>query len=539
MKLTNSLSFSRIRRVLPAALLALTLLAPGTAAAEPAQLIVHEGVVVKFGPGAGLKVRDALRSAPGVVFTSRADDSAGGQTLPQAGTPAPGDWQGLLLEAAARPDAVAINGAHIRYAGSGNAAALGFGTHDYRFDSLSIVDSVVGLCATQGGKARLNGLRLLRNGIAVQAGEGAIPSLAGSEIAQNADYGAQNLSPANVIDARNNWWGDASGPLDAANNPAGRGDRVSAGIDYGQFRTTAPLAACGVRPANGYIAHSRTVGLLLTCPHAAEYRLSENNTFADAVFAPLASPVDFTLSAGAGNKTVYAQFKAANGETVVVALPQPLAYAPLGPVVDIVTPPENATLSANTTVGATASDPAGIARIDFYIDDQFIGSAAQAPYQTLWLLGATADGSHTLKAVATSTQQLTGEARRTVTVAKGGGDFTGPDIALQFNGAALIDGATLTQTGQLALAASDPSGIVSASVGFDSGPASPRSTSAAPPASRKPCRSPSTASPPARTPSSSPPKTGKATKARGASTSPWRSPPPLRRASPPPPAAAR
>ena len=82
------------RRLAGAALAAACLAAPwpGHAQADAtASLSVAEGVIVKFGAGAGLRVRGQLSTAAGVMFTSQADDQAGGQTGAAPGQPQPGD----------------------------------------------------------------------------------------------------------------------------------------------------------------------------------------------------------------------------------------------------------------------------------------------------------------------------------------------------------------------------------------------------------------------------------------------------------------
>ena len=66
-----------------------------------ADLTLEDGVVVKFGPGAQLVVRDKLVAGKGVVMTSQKDDSALGLLGPAPQAPAPGDWLGLRLEKSA------------------------------------------------------------------------------------------------------------------------------------------------------------------------------------------------------------------------------------------------------------------------------------------------------------------------------------------------------------------------------------------------------------------------------------------------------
>ena len=52
-----------------------------------------------------------------------------------------------------------------------------------------------------------------------------------NNIVGNTEYGVQN-SDTDIFDAINNWWGDASGPYHATNNPSGAGDAVSDNVNF-------------------------------------------------------------------------------------------------------------------------------------------------------------------------------------------------------------------------------------------------------------------------------------------------------------------
>jgi len=56
-------------------------------------------------------------------------------------------------------------------------------------------------------------------------------TISNNNISGNTEYGMNNGS-GEVIDAENNWWGDASGPYHATTNSAGTGDVVSDKVDY-------------------------------------------------------------------------------------------------------------------------------------------------------------------------------------------------------------------------------------------------------------------------------------------------------------------
>jgi hypothetical protein len=106
--------------------------------------------------------------------------------------------------------------------------------------------------------------------------------------------GVNNTTPATIVDARQAWWGDASGPRHPTANPAGLGNAVSDGVLFAPWRAspftgTAPAGQLQVQvsgPANvspgqaaDYaIAYSNSTTqtvenavLVLALPHTAEY----------------------------------------------------------------------------------------------------------------------------------------------------------------------------------------------------------------------------------------------------------------------------
>ena len=53
-----------------------------------------------------------------------------------------------------------------------------------------------------------------------------------NNITDNLTYGLENADATQIVDAENNWWGDATGPKHATTNPCGGGDEVSDNVDY-------------------------------------------------------------------------------------------------------------------------------------------------------------------------------------------------------------------------------------------------------------------------------------------------------------------
>jgi len=61
-----------------------------------------------------------------------------------------------------------------------------------------------------------------------------------SEIYGNTSGGLNNGTPTQVIDARNNWWGDPTGPNHLEQNPNGQGQSVSDGVLFNPWLIVPP-----------------------------------------------------------------------------------------------------------------------------------------------------------------------------------------------------------------------------------------------------------------------------------------------------------
>jgi uncharacterized protein (DUF362 family) len=70
------------------------------------------------------------------------------------------------------------------------------------------------------------------------------------------------------------------------------------------------------------------------------------------------------------------------------------------PTVQITYPPEGETVSGVVNIQATASDNVSVARIEFYLDDVYLGLTADAPYRLALDTTQYSNGPHTLKAIA-------------------------------------------------------------------------------------------------------------------------------------------
>jgi hypothetical protein len=415
-----------------------------------------------------MTVRDSLFTGKNVVFTSQKDDTAGGQTNPSAQTAAPGDWRGLRIDPFAVPANVLIDRLMLRYAGGGGGAALEVAANAYDLRALFVASSLVGVRVTDGGTALFSGLSLVGNQVGMEVDRSATPHVAGSDIHGNTLFGINNKTPASVVVATGTWWGAASGPNDPIGNPGGAGDKVSTGVDYGAFLNAAPLIDCTAAPANGKFTTSvPDVQLAISCRNATQYRASEDPAFTGASFQAMASPVVFTLSGAPGAHSVYVQFRGAAGATVDAALAQPIVYTPNAPSITLDLPAEGAVIAANITISATATDAAGISKVEFFVDGALLATVTIPPFSTPWNIASVANGPHVIKAVATNVLSQTAQDTHNVTVAKPG-DSTGPTISnVKLAGAALNSGDTVTASGTLTFDVADPSGVQSAQVKLD------------------------------------------------------------------------
>lgn len=430
--------------------------------ASSASLEVDEGVVVKFGSGASLVVRDRLVTGPGLVLTSLRDDAVGGQagTTPQ--TAAPGDWRGLRLEKSSGgfgtsswPDV------WIRFAGSGDGYGLIVRALSPELPGLRIDDSLSGLLVTSGGKPTVTGSGFLRNGIAVDAKGDSQPRLDGAFFQSNSTQAVLNRSPGSPVSARESWWGDSTGPAAPAGNPSGRGDAVSSGVDFGAFLTAPAVTRPFVRlAAPAAVFEQRDLSVDLGAIGAAEYRVGEAAGI-DAkpyqAFPIGRATATVTVSDVDGEKSLIAQFRNAAGGSGSAALT--LLYDVSPPVVVVTSPAEGATVGGTVDVQVNATDGSGIARVDFYLDNQLQFTDTAEPFVYRWDTTNVVIGAHFWRVVAVDKAGRQAEVIRNLVV-QPVADVEGPTVTdLRLDGQPLVAGASVARDGVLQFLATDRSGV--------------------------------------------------------------------------------
>jgi len=182
-----------------------------------ATLALEPAVVVKFDSGGGLFVHGSINAVgtqlKPIIFTSIKDDSVAGDTNgDNKGTlPNRGDWL------------------HVRFYDN----SQGYLEHvkvTYGGTTKSIVGSGANIY-NNGGEVMISYAEIAYGGMQGVSHDRAIgfTTIGNSNIHGNPIQGVKNSTQIQ-LDARNNYWGDASGPFHWQLNPNGQGDEVSANV---------------------------------------------------------------------------------------------------------------------------------------------------------------------------------------------------------------------------------------------------------------------------------------------------------------------
>ncbi len=207
--------------------------------ATAATLTIDPGVIIKFNANTGLQVGNGsprgVLSAVGTAVTKILFTTS-------SPTPAPGSWTGITFSGAGAGASVLEN-AIIEYAGYGtnyfnaNIALLSSGPAVRKTISQNSAGSgifvqnatmtpLISSCTVTGNKWGVYSLN-------------SNPIVSDTIITGNTTAGVTNANSATTVDARNSWWGSATGPTHPG-NPGGTGNVVSDYVLYSPWLTQQP-----------------------------------------------------------------------------------------------------------------------------------------------------------------------------------------------------------------------------------------------------------------------------------------------------------
>ncbi|MBP9853775.1 MAG: hypothetical protein KBD53_02775 [Candidatus Omnitrophica bacterium] len=173
-------------------------------------LIIEPGVVIKFGPNAGIQLGDQVqfgalvaRGTPSqpIIFTSNLEN------------PVPGSWGSIYAYRLNSSDAQ-LDNVIIEYGGNSSQNAV----CTFRGMPSTFTNSTI----------RYN----LKKGVQKLSIGGAPGLLSGNNFSDNITGGFENNHPW-LAHAENNWWGDASGP---SGNGPGSGQSVTGNVEFEPWR---------------------------------------------------------------------------------------------------------------------------------------------------------------------------------------------------------------------------------------------------------------------------------------------------------------
>jgi hypothetical protein len=342
---------------------------------------IPAGTTVRFAPGKALTVQQGALVANGtaldpITFTS-ANDQPG--LSPNAG-----DWKGILLGSAS-------GNSSLRHVFVKFGAGLVVSNCAPAVDAFTALYNIpAGLTITNGASLNSTNMLLAYNGIgARQLGSGGL-TIRGS-VLKNNETNALALGGA-AMNAQGNWWGSSvTADIDATIR--GTVDRVS-------FLVSEPLLTPAIGTSNNVSqVGSPIVNLRLACRTADTMRLSEDSSFFAVFFTPFTNAALFALSAGGGEKTIFAQFRSITGQTSApVALT--INYITAGPAISGFNLTEGQVLTRPVRVSADAAAPLGMASMEFYVDNLGLSTNFGGAFSYWWDIRGFSVGTHRVRVIA-------------------------------------------------------------------------------------------------------------------------------------------
>jgi RHS repeat-associated protein len=169
-------------------------------------IVVNEGTTLTITPGTELRLPPSgyLDVYAGGTLLAEGSPSRPITLTVNLPQPAAGDWYYLQLWGTAR-----LSYCDLAYAGHNNYAAVQLFSSDVQLRHCRIHDNTADALYVENSQ----------------------PTLAYNQLYSNT-FGLRNATPAIMVDARENWWGDPSGPYHPVLNPGGKGNGVSDGVAF-------------------------------------------------------------------------------------------------------------------------------------------------------------------------------------------------------------------------------------------------------------------------------------------------------------------
>ena len=256
-----------------------------------------------------------------------------------------------------------------------------------------------------------------------------------SVILNNTTANASQAGTAS-LDLASNWWGSANAAAIAA--------KLVGAVSAPTPLAGEPVLGSALASASGDTnTGTRNVELRLMAVNAEQYRASEDSQFTGAVLVDLYAPdeslrispygfvLPFTLSSGAGLKTVYLQTNSATSaagpnESVT------FNYITAGPVVNAFSLTEGQTVSRPLAVTGSASAALGVKWIDFLVDGSLVARNSSTTFNTFWDPRPLGNGIR--RAELRARDQAGNESGRAVNIVVAPAPPPTPLIALPVNG---------------------------------------------------------------------------------------------------------
>lgn len=239
--------------------------------------------------------------------------------------PAPGKWSGITFYSGTVSANSALDYVTVEF-GGGN----GVGNLYLSSASPTITNSTIRKSSNAGIYASYSSSVITRNTVADNGAYGIYsygspnPKVNSNDIVNNAQYGAYNATSSQRLDAKNNWWGDPSGPYHSSNT-SGLGNKVSDYVDFSPWLnasyksdTTPPTVSIDPVISPTY-ANSQTITGTMES-NAAIMVTVDTSTVAGPVSYPTPTSWSCTITGLApGNNTIVVTAKDAVGNTASVS----------------------------------------------------------------------------------------------------------------------------------------------------------------------------------------------------------------------------